>query len=199
MSFLKNHLKKVFIGSFFLVVLSVLYLFSEIQKQPEYFRVQKSISIKAPIETVYALVSTEEHFSQWNPWPNTTNKIRASVTNRVPYQRVDLVLEFGESSSFKVNSDFTFIPQTDATVVVWGTNARNASWQEKLAFRTKNKTAKVDHDLEIGLERIKEAAESMYQTAKLAPPRAAVIQAPLKKEVKIAKAIKKAALKKQVR
>jgi uncharacterized protein YndB with AHSA1/START domain len=112
---------------------------------PDSFRVERSITIKAPPEKIYGLINDFHNFGQWSPWeqldPNMTRSItgsssgtgaiyewsgnskagagRMEITESTPSSRVQMRLNFLKPIESSSTAEYTLVPQGDSTKVTW--------------------------------------------------------------------------------
>lgn len=119
--------------------------------RPNTFSVERSTTINAPPEKVFALINDMKAFNSWNPWlrmdPNTvgtyagaqagrgaayaweSKKVgtgRMEITESTPSSRVTLDLHFLKPFEGHNVANFTLTPQAGATTVTWAMHGPQA-------------------------------------------------------------------------
>jgi uncharacterized protein YndB with AHSA1/START domain len=152
--------------------------------KPDVFRVQRSASIKAPPEKIFALINDFNAWPAWSPWEKkdpamkrtlgtTTagkgatyawegNKEvgqgRMEITEAVPSSKVALKLDFLKPFEAHNTVDFTLEPKGDSTNVVWAMQGPTPYFV-KLVHVFMDMDKMVGKDFEAGLANLKAAAE----------------------------------------
>lgn len=192
--------KKIGIGvaAIFIVLLLV------IVTRPNTYRVERSTTIAAPPEAVYAQVSDFRKWAAWSPWgkldPNMKTTFegtqgavgagyawtgnddvgagRMTITGIDPNKRVDIKLEFIKPFESSAANGFAFEPSGTGTKVTWSMNG-DSNFLTKAFSLFVNMDEAVGKDFEKGLGDMKKVVES----APLAPapatvPASAAVPAP---------------------
>jgi carbon monoxide dehydrogenase subunit G len=120
--------------------------------RPDTFRVQRSVSIKAPPERIFPLINNLKSFNTWNPflkadpatklaysgpdgglgaaheWDGSSQvgKGRVEISNALPNAHVTMTLDMIKPFVAHNVVEFTLEPRADATVVNWAMSGRNA-------------------------------------------------------------------------
>src|ERR1043166_300778 len=134
-------IKKILIG--LVVVIAVLVVV--VLLQPATYQVERSTTINAPAPVVFAQVNDFHNWNNWSPWAKldpamkqtfggapagtgatyawTGNKEvgegRMTITDSHPSDLVKIKLEFLKPFAATSNTDFTFTPQGNQTLVKW--------------------------------------------------------------------------------
>lgn len=111
--------------------------------RPDSFRVERSISIKAPAEKVFPLINELQHWESWSPWEKVDPALRRNysgpasgkgaayewfgnkeigqgrmeITDSTPSSRVLIKIDFLVPFEAHNTVEFTLAPQGDATLV----------------------------------------------------------------------------------
>jgi uncharacterized protein YndB with AHSA1/START domain len=152
--------------------------------RPDSFRVQRSASIKAPPERIFALVNDFTRWGAWSPyekkdpamqrsfgatragrgavyqWAGDSNvgKGRMEIAESSPPSRVVLKLDFSEPFEAHNVVAFTLTPKGDATEVSW--DMRGATpFLAKIVHLFFDMDRMVGADFEAGLANLKALAE----------------------------------------
>ncbi len=114
-------------------------------RKPDSFRVERSTTIKAPPERIFALINDFHNFGVWSPWehldPNMSRSITGSPTGKgavyewsgnskagagrmeilesMPSSRVVMRLDFLKPIASSSTAEYTLAPQGDSTKVTW--------------------------------------------------------------------------------
>lgn len=152
--------------------------------KPDTFRVERSTTIKAPPEKVYALINDFHRWTTWSPyekkdpdmkrthsgaasgqgaiyeWDGDKNvgKGRMEITESAPASRIVIKLDFLAPFEAHNTAEFTLQPQGDATQVTW-TMYGPANYMSKLMSVFFSMDKMVGDDFAIGLANLKAAAE----------------------------------------
>jgi uncharacterized protein YndB with AHSA1/START domain len=152
--------------------------------KPDMFQVQRSASIKAPPEKVYALINDFKQWSIWSPWekkdPSMKRRLSATtagkgatyawdgnkdvgrgsmeITEAVPSSKIRLKLDF--ETPFEAHNIITFTlePRDGATQITWLMEGP-APYLTKIIHVFFNMDKMVGGDFEAGLAAMKAAAE----------------------------------------
>ncbi len=152
--------------------------------KPDTFQVQRSASIKAPPEKVFALINDFQRWGTWSPWEKkdpamkrtfgaTTNGKGASyawegnkdvgqggmeIAESIPPSTVAINLDFVKPFAAHNKVEFTLVPSGDATDVTW-TMRGDTPYFAKIIHVFLNMDKMVGNDFEAGLANLKAAAE----------------------------------------
>ena len=173
-------IKKIGIGILILIV--GIHAFAA--TKPDTFRVERTATINAPAETVFALVNDFRQWDTWSPWekldPNMKKTHSGSpsgvgavyawegnsdagagqmeITESVPPSSVTIDLDFTAPFESSSVTEFTLVPVGDATTVTWSMHGRN-QFLGKLMSVFISMDAMVGKDFEEGLANLKARAE----------------------------------------
>jgi hypothetical protein len=174
-------LKKIFM----VLALIVIVLILVVAFQPADFRVERSITIAAPANVVFAQVNDFHNWQEWSPWAKLdpackvnyegpasgkdasfswsgNDKVcegRMTILESNPFELIKIKLEFIKPFEATNTSEFTFKPDGKQTVVTWsmyGTN--NFIGKAFCLFMDMDKT--VGGDFEKGLAQMKALVEA---------------------------------------
>jgi carbon monoxide dehydrogenase subunit G len=152
--------------------------------EPSEFRVERTTTIAAPADAVFAQVNDLHKWDAWSPWakldPNAkivfegpeagqgaamswagNDKVgegKMTVVESKPNDAVRLKVDFVKLFEGTSNSDFTFKPEGDGTAVTWTMSAHH-NFIEKAFCLVMNGKKMIGDDLEKGLAQMKALAE----------------------------------------
>lgn len=173
--------KKIGIG--LAVVLALLVVL--IATRPATFRVERSVTIQAPAEVVFAHINDFHQWEKWSPWekldpdqkrtfegaPSGQGAIyrwagndrvgegRMTVSESKPNERIALKLEFLKPHSYTSNVDFSFKPTADSVNVVWAMSG-DCSFVAKAMSLFTSMDQMIGPDFEKGLVELKNSSEA---------------------------------------
>lgn len=174
-------LKKVLIAIAAIIVIFLII----VAFQPGDFRVQRSATINAPADVVFAQVNDFHKWEAWSPWvkldPNAKNTFegpasgvgakfgwkgndkvgegRMTILDSTPPTLVRIKLEFIEPFPATDTSEFTFKPEGDKTAVTWAMYGPK-NFMSKMFCMFMDMDKMVGGDFEKGLAQMKETAET---------------------------------------
>lgn len=125
------------------VLVAALLLFAT--TKPDTFMVQRSLTMKAPPERIFALINDFNNWGQWSPWEKLDTAMtrtysgpasgvgagyawsgnkevgsgRMEITESVPYSRITLALDFLTPFESHNTTEFALVPSGDSTTVTW--------------------------------------------------------------------------------
>ncbi len=151
--------------------------------RPDSFRLERSTSISAPPEKVFALISDLRQFNAWNPFAamdpaqvityeaktaglgaayrwvgDKSGAGRMEVAEVKPAQRVTMKLDFSKPFEAHNRVDFTIEPQANGCKVTWAMSGPNA-YVNKLMQVFFSMEKMVGGEFEKGLTSLKALAE----------------------------------------
>ncbi|MET0349147.1 MAG: SRPBCC family protein [Rhizobacter sp.] len=152
--------------------------------RPDTFRVERSTTIKAPPEKVYALIDDFHQWQQWSPWERLdpamkrnhggapkgkgalygwegnkdVGKGQMEITEAAPPSRVVIKLDFLAPFEAHNTAEFVLVPQGDATTVTWAMYGPNL-FIGKVMSVFASMDSLVGKDFERGLANLKAVAE----------------------------------------
>ena len=152
--------------------------------RPDTFRVERSTTIKAPPEKVYALIDDFHQWQQWSPWERLdpamkrthggprkgkgalygwegnkeVGKGQMEITEATPSSRVVVKLDFLAPFEAHNTAEFVLVPQGDATTVTWAMFGPNL-YIGKVMSVFASMDSLVGKDFERGLANLKAVAE----------------------------------------
>lgn len=172
--------KKIAIG----VVLLILIVLGLAAMQPDSFRVQRAITIKAPPEKILPLISDFHNWPQWSPWekldpamartfsgaPRDVGAVyewkgnkdvgsgRMEIASMAPPNKVGINLVFLEPFESHCVTDFTLENKGELTTVTW-TMSGPSNFMTKVMGLFASMDKMIGKDFEAGLSSMKAAAE----------------------------------------
>lgn len=173
-------LKKIALG--IVVLIAAVLLFAT--TRPDTFSVQRSATIKAPPEKVFALINDFHSWPAWSPWEKLdpamqrthsgapagkgaayawvgNSKVgegRMEILESAPSSKVSIKLDFIKPFEGHNIADFTLTPQGDTTQVHWAMHGP-APYITKLMGIFVSMDSMIGKDFEAGLANMKAAAE----------------------------------------
>jgi uncharacterized protein YndB with AHSA1/START domain len=153
--------------------------------KPDTFSVQRSATIKAPPEKIFALVNDFNQWPKWSPWEEKDPTMqrthsgapagkgavyewngnkdvgqgRMEIIQSSPPSQISIKLDFLKPFEAHNIADFSFTPDGDATVVKWVMHGPNP-YLGKLMQVFMDIDRMVGTDFEAGLAKLKTAAET---------------------------------------
>jgi uncharacterized protein YndB with AHSA1/START domain len=151
--------------------------------KPDSFRLERSATVAAPPDKVFALINDLRQFNTWNPFAkmeptvvltydsssagvggaynwkgDKTGEGRMQITESVPAQRVSAKLDFTKPFEAHNKVDFTIQPQGSGSTVTWAMHGPMPYMNRLMTvFFDMDKT--VGKDFEAGLANLKALAE----------------------------------------
>ncbi len=152
--------------------------------RPDTFGVQRSATIKAPPEKIFALVNDLQQWRSWSPYENKDPAMkrtftgppagkgaayawegnkevgqgRMEISGTTPPNLVTIQLDFIKPFEGHNRVDFRIEPQGDTTQVTWAMNGP-APYITKLMSIFVDMDKMIGRDFEVGLANLKAAAE----------------------------------------
>jgi carbon monoxide dehydrogenase subunit G len=152
--------------------------------KPDTFQVQRTASIKAPPEKIFALINDFDNWGAWSPYENKdpamkrtrggadqgkgavyewegnkdVGKGRMEITDTAPPSRVTIALDFVKPFEAHNKVDFTLEPKGEATHVTWALHGP-APYISKVMSVFVDMDRMVGKDFETGLTNLKAVAE----------------------------------------
>lgn len=152
--------------------------------KPDNFSVQRSASIKAPPEKVFALINDFQRWGAWSPWEKKDPAMkrtfsgaaegqgsayawegngevgsgRMEIMESTPASKIAIKLDFLKPFEAHNIAEFELAPQGEATTVTW-TMHGPAPFVSKLMQVFFNMDRMIGKDFETGLANMKAAAE----------------------------------------
>lgn len=174
-------IKKILIG--LVVVIAILVVV--ILLQPATYQVERSTTINAPANVVFAQVNDFHKWNAWSPWakldpamkqtfegaPAGTGAVytwvgnkevgegRMAITESHPSDLVRIKLDFLKPFAASSTTDFTFTPQGNQTLVKWKMTGDN-NFMSKAFHLVMNMDKMIGGDFEKGLAQMKVVAEA---------------------------------------
>ena len=152
--------------------------------RPDNFRVQRSTSIKAPPEKIFALINDFHRWDSWSPWEKMdpamkrtysgtvsgkgatyawegNSKVgegRMEIADASPPSKVTIKLDFLKPIEAHNTAEFTLVPSGDSTNVTWAMYGPSA-YVAKVIHVFVSMDKMVGNDFETGLANMKAVAE----------------------------------------
>ena len=172
---------QIIIALLVIVVVAILVLAST---KPDRFRVQRSTSIKAPPETVFALINDFHNWPQWSPWEHrdpamkrthsgaasgkgavyawegdkNVGQGRMEIMESSLPSRIVIKLDFLKPFEAHNTAEFTMERSGDATNIVWAMHGPSP-FMTKVINVFMSMDSMVGKDFEAGLAKLKQLTE----------------------------------------
>lgn len=166
-----------------IVLLAALLVFAS--TKPDTFRVERSISIKAPPDKIFALINDLHNWGAWSPWEKMdpvmkrtysgasngkgaayewegNSKVgigRMEITDSSPPSKILIKLDFLKPFEAHNTAEYTLQAQGDTTQVTWAMYGPNL-YLAKVMQVFVSMDSMVGKDFETGLANLKSIAES---------------------------------------
>lgn len=151
------------------------------------FRLQRSVSIAAPPEKVFALINDFRAWAAWSPFENKDPAMlrsfgavtagagatyawqgnryvghgRMEIIEAIPARKVLIKLEFQKPGGSRSIEEFTLRPEGDRTLLVWEIRGRNTFVTNvMMGGWFLDMDARIGKEFEAGLANLKNAAEA---------------------------------------
>ena len=168
-----------------LIVVALAFLLLVASRKPNVFRLERSVTIKAPPAAIAAHITDFHHWTSWSPWekidPTMTRAYsgaasgvgavydwtgtgkagtgRMEIKAVTPAEVVVIALDFFKPFKANNTAEFTFVPQGDETTVVWAMYGP-APFHTKVLHTLFNMDALVGKDFAAGLTSLKKISEA---------------------------------------
>lgn len=172
---------KIIAGVVAILILGVL---AVVFTRPDSFRVQRTASIKAPPEKIYALVTDLRGWKEWSPYEKKdpamqrtlsgaasgkgaiyewsgnkdVGKGRMEITDTTPPSKVLIKLDFLEPFEGHNTAEFSMAGKGDTTDVTWAIHGPSP-FMTKLVSVFMDMDKMIGADFEVGLANLKAVAE----------------------------------------
>lgn len=169
--------------------------------RPDTFHIERSATVAAPPEIVYARLDNFHRWPEWSPWekldPNMkrtyagpesgpgasyawtgNDKVgegRMTIEDATPASKVAIKLEFIKPFAATDQATFVLVPEGNATKVTWSMDGKN-NFMSKAFSVFMNMDKMVGADFEKGLASLNTVAVQDAQAAKAAVPDTAATQ-----------------------
>ncbi len=152
--------------------------------RPDSFHVERSITIKAPPDKIFAAINDFHRWSAWSPWEKLdpamkrtfsgaesgkgaayawegNSKVgegRMEIVDALPPSKVTIKLDFVKPLEGHDTAEFTMVPNGDSTNVTWTMNGQSP-YVAKLMGVFLSMDTMIGKDFEAGLANLKAVAE----------------------------------------
>jgi uncharacterized protein YndB with AHSA1/START domain len=176
--------KKILLTTVIVVVVVVAAILVIAATRPDTFKVERSASIKAPPDKVFALINDFPSWQAWSPWEgldpnmkrtmsattagkgavyewdgnNEVGKGRMEIVESTPPSKVGIQLAFFRPFEAHNTAEFTLVPEGDATRVTWTMNGP-MPYISKVISLFCDMDKLIGKDFEAGLAKMKSVAE----------------------------------------
>ena len=187
-------MKKILLG--LVVVLAI--LVGVIATRPANFHIERTATIAAPADVVYAQINNFHQWAAWSPWDKLDPQMkrtfegpaagsgagyswvgndkvgegRMTITDSKANEKVTIKLEFIKPFAATDTTEFAFRPSGSNTAVTWSMTGEN-NFMAKAMSLVMNMEKMIGPDFEKGLASIKEISEAEAKkgaAAQAAPP-----------------------------
>lgn len=174
----------MFKGILVLILLIVVVVLVLAVRQPDSFRIARTVTIKAPPERIFALINDFHSWSAWSPFehldpdmkrtfsgaPSGVGSVyewdgkgkagagRMEITTATPTQQIVIKLDFLKPFEAHNQAEFTLKTQGDSTEVTWAMSGA-MQFIAKVMGVFFNMDKMIGADFETGLANLKAAAE----------------------------------------
>jgi len=188
-------LKKLALSLFLLITISVIAVLSIAATRPATFHVERSLSMAAPPEAVFAVLNDMHRFHEWSPWQklDPAMKItyegpssgagasyswvgnkevgegRMTILDATPSTSVTQKLEFIKPFVSTCAVHINIAPDGDGSRVTWAIDGNN-NYVSKVMCLFVSMDAMMGKDFEAGLANLKQVAEAGPSQAGAATP-----------------------------
>jgi hypothetical protein len=192
--------KKVLLGLVAVIVVVVAVLAIVIAMQPSTFHIERSLTMSAPPDKVFAQVNDFHNWDAWSPWleedPNAKGTYEGpssgegakfiwagnnqvgegsmTILESQPHEHIRIKLDFLKPMEGTATSDFTFQPAGDETNVTWSMDGTNNFIAKAMCLLLFDMDEMIGRKYEEGLASMKEIVEAA--TAESATPEAAPVE-----------------------
>src|SRR3979490_738033 len=176
--------KTIAVGVLVVLVVGIAAVLALAATNPDTFRVERALSVKAPPQKIFALINDLHGWGAWSPyekkdpamkrtysgaakgkgavyeWDGDKNvgKGRMEITDTSPPSRITIKLDFISPFEGHNIAEFTMEPKGDATSVTWAMHGP-APFIAKVMHVFINMDKMVGDDFEAGLAKLKTLAE----------------------------------------
>ena len=177
--------KKILLGALAVAALCVVAMVVVVSMQPDTFQVERSASMAAPPDEVFAQVNDFHKWQAWSPWakldPSAKNTFEGpdsgegaifrwtgdeqvgegsiTITYSHPNEHIGIDLNFIKPFEDQAKVDFTFQPKGDQTEVTWAMSGEN-NFVSKLMCMFMSMDEMIGTPFEEGLASIKTIVEA---------------------------------------
>jgi uncharacterized protein YndB with AHSA1/START domain len=164
------------------IIIACLLIFAA--TKPDTFRVERTTSIKAPPEKIFALISDFRAWNSWSPYDkldttmkrtytgsatgkgavyawegnNNVGAGRMEITDTTQFSKIVIKLDFIKPFEGHNVGEFTIVAKGDATIVTWGMHGPSP-YISKLMSIFFNMDTMIGKDFEKGLNNLKNLTE----------------------------------------
>ena len=167
-----------------IVLLAIITLLIYASTRPNTFRTERSATIKAPADKIFAIINDHQNWAAWSPWdkldPNMKVNIstpssgvgatyawegnakagsgRATIVETVPPYKLESHLEMFKPFKAENKVEFTLKPEGDSTNVTWAMSGKQPFMMKVMGLFV-NCSDMAGKDFEAGLTSLKLLAE----------------------------------------
>ena len=152
--------------------------------RPASMRVERQMTIQAPPDRIFTLISDFHNWAAWSPWEKMDPEMkrtypgmqsgrgaayewagnsdvgsgRMEITDVAPPSRITMNVDFSEPFEAHNVAEFTLVPHGHSTTVTWAMSGQNA-YMAKLMGIFVDMDNMIGRDFETGLANLKAVAE----------------------------------------
>lgn len=182
----KRSVSSIVLKVFLVLLIAVGAFAGYIASKPDDFRIERSATMAAPPEVIFAHVNNLRHWNDWSPWakldPNAQNSFdgpesgegasfswagndkigvgKMTITQSKPPERVQYRLEFEKPMKDTSLSEFVLQPSGEQTKVNWAMFGRYQNFLQKAMCTIMNMDKMLGPQFEEGLANLKTIVES---------------------------------------
>jgi uncharacterized protein YndB with AHSA1/START domain len=181
-------MKKVIVTTVVVLGVIVVALLGFATTKPDTFRIERTASIKATPERIFAHLNTFYNWRAWSPWEKLDSTMqrtysgtgqgmgavyewkgnsevgsgRMEITESSPFSKISIKLDFIEPFEGHNTTEFTLKPEGEATNVTWAMHGPNQFLGKVMSIFV-DMDNMIGKDFEAGLASLKTSAESGLQ------------------------------------
>jgi len=178
-------LKRIALTLFLVITLAIVAVLSIAATRPATFHVERSLSMAAPPDAVFAVLNDFHRFHEWSPWQKLDPAMKATfdgpptgvgasyswignkdvgegrmtILSATPASSLTQKLEFMKPFESTCAVRFTIAPENEGSRVTWGIDGNN-NYVSKIMCLFVSMDAMMGKDFESGLANLKQVAEA---------------------------------------
>lgn len=176
--------KKIALALFLLITAAVIAILAIAGTRPATYHVERSATMTAAPEVVFAIINDFNRFPEWSPWQDIDSKVvtkiegggvgvgatyywtgnndvgegRMTITESTPSSHVAEKLEFLKPFASTSEVHFRIVPEGGGSQVTWAMDGNN-NYMAKVMTLFMNMDSMIGKDFEKGLGKLKTLAE----------------------------------------
>ncbi len=178
-------IRKIALTLFVVITVAIVAILGLASTKPATYHVERSLTMAAPPQTVYAVLNDLHRFPEWSPWQklDPAMKIthdgppsgvgakyhwvgnkdvgegRMTITGSTPFESVEEKLEFLKPWESTSDVRFSIAPDAAGTKVTWAMDGNN-DFMAKVMTVFMSMDAMIGKDFDAGLANLKRVTES---------------------------------------